>query len=142
MHALDDTTLVVELEHPCPYFLELISHPIYSPVDTYRVNRLHPNWLLQSGPAYICNGPFMLHDSTPGETYVLTKNPLYWDEKKVQLDRIHITKVEAQQAKEMFEEGELDWLGRPLRAWEPFFSQQEECKMEQVPVTSTFWCTD
>ncbi len=137
--ALDDKTLVIQLEHPCPYFLALISHPLYSPIN-HRTDKLHPNWHVQSGTSYVCNGPFMLQHIAQDESYKLIKNPLYWDETAVKLDRILIVKADAPKAKKMFENGEIDWLGRPLRAWEHFFKEDEKLPIEKVSVGSTLWC--
>ncbi len=138
IRALDRETLLVELEHPCSYFLELIAHPIYSPVN-HKVDRFHPNWSLQSAQSYVCNGAFQLQQSSHQESYELIKNKNYWDEKHITLDRIQITKANAQRAFDMFKNDEIDWLGRPLRAWEPFFSQCATNSIEKVPVSATYW---
>ncbi|MBS0616528.1 MAG: peptide ABC transporter substrate-binding protein [Verrucomicrobia bacterium] len=136
--AVNDTTLVVELEHPCAYFLELTSHPLFSPVN-HRIDQLHPNWFFQTGDAYVCNGPFQLEYADGEESYELKKSPFYWDAKTVKLDRVQITRASAQRALEMFDKGEIDWIGRPIRAWEPFFAENKEYAIEKVPVSSTYW---
>lgn len=70
VRAVDDRTLVVELERPTPYFIDLTSFPIYFPmyeplVSAYeRVDpqtarlRSRPDWT--KPPALITNGPFRL----------------------------------------------------------------------------------
>lgn len=136
--SLDSSTLVINLEHPCSYFLELTSHPLYSPVN-HQVDRIHPNWPLQAGHDYICNGPFQLEYSGHNEVYELKKNLLYWDEKEVNINRIQIYKANGRKALEMFMKEEIDWFGRPLTAWEPFFAQNTHVKPEQIPLSSTYW---
>lgn len=139
IQVLNAHTLQIELEYPCPYFLELTAHPLYSPVH-HKIDQIHPNWSLQTGEAYICNGPFQLKNTTPQEMHELEKNPLYWDIESVQLDRIIISRSNAQQAVEMFKNNEIDWVGWPLRTWEPFFSHVFSEKAEKLPMGSICWC--
>ncbi len=137
--ALDEQTLLVELEHPCSYFLESLAHPLFSPVN-HRIDQIHPNWPLNTEQAYVCNGPFQLQKARRYESYELSKNERYWDADQVQLDRIQIVRTNAKQAFEMFEKGETDWIGRPFRSWEHAFGQCKEEKMEHAPPHFTYWC--
>ena len=74
IYPLDDKTLVIELEHPCTYFLEILCNPLFSPVN-HRIDRLYPNWPLQTGKDYVCNGPFYLENlNTSRDAYVLKKS--------------------------------------------------------------------
>ena len=76
--SIDDRTLKVELSRSAPYFLQLISYPIFSPVHRL-VDQQHPEWPYQSGKNYPCNGPFQIKINQPKQGYQLIKNPLYWD---------------------------------------------------------------
>ncbi len=138
VRAIDDTTLAVQLEQPCSYFLELVAYPLCAPVN-HRLDRLYPNWPIQTGPSYICNGPFQLDHSHKQEGYELKKNPLYWDAKEVKLDRIQISRASGQKAKELFQNNEIDWLGYPFRPWEPFFSEETLGPIESISFTSIYW---
>lgn len=121
--ALDESTLSVELETPSSYFLELLLHPLFSPIN-HRVDQQHPNWCSQDGAKYVCNGPFYLRkaDAQWG-CYELVKNPCYWDISAIDLDEIILLKANSQTALEMFVKDEIDWIGRPLRPWEASFAQ-------------------
>lgn len=121
VYSLDDKTLLIELEEPCPYFLELLSHVLYSPVN-YRIEQKYPNWFTFEGNSYVCNGPFFLLKSNLCGRYELAKNLRYWDAKEVQLDNILLLKANAQTAFEMFQNNEIDWLGRPVSSWDISFS--------------------
>jgi len=140
VHALDNQTLVVELEHPCSYFLELTANPLYSPVH-HRINQIQTNWPLQTGQAYMCNGPFCLEQADARENYQLKKNRHYWDASAVQLENIHISRATARKAWEMFKQGEIDWLGRPTRPWEPFFSLRPQRPIEKLAPSRICWCS-
>ena len=48
LHAVDDRTLVVDLDHPAPYFLELCCLWIYSPLSR-EMDTLRPGWAFYEG---------------------------------------------------------------------------------------------
>lgn len=139
IEAYGENTLVVELEHPCSYFLELLANPLYSPVN-HKIDRLYPNWPLQTSQAYICNGPFQLANAHSQEGYLLRKNPHYWDASAVRLTHIQVSRATAKKALEMFKKGEIDWLGRPFRPWEPFFSELGQ-PTEKLSSSVACWCS-
>lgn len=103
VRALDERTLEVELEHPAPYFLELISNPIFSPLYD------------DSEEPFVFNGPFIIDQWKHEHAIILKKNPRYWDVKNVALDGIEILVVtDPLTAVQLFEKGELDWIGSPF----------------------------
>lgn len=135
--AIDDLTLVVELENPTPEFLEQISHSLYSPIN-HKLEKLHPNWG-QSGPeSYICNGPMKLKEILPNGGYIFSKNANYWDQENVKLNSIVITKNSAETAIEMYKNDEIDWIGHPMRPWEPYFSTGD--KEFYTKFLGIHWC--
>ncbi len=140
VYPIDDSTLVVELERPCSYFLELVCNPLYSPVN-HRIDNLYPNWSLQTGKDYVCNGPFYLETVNSGEAFLMKKNPTYWDARSVKLDHIHVIKATAKKAFELFEKGEIDWLGRPTSPWEPFFYKSIKQPIKKLSSSHICWCS-
>ncbi|MGH2613160.1 MAG: peptide ABC transporter substrate-binding protein [Rhabdochlamydiaceae bacterium] len=136
--ALDEKTLRVDLEVPTPYFLELTTHTLYSPVN-HVIDTAHPDWAYLEGKSYVCNGPFRLEKLSPGHSYELVKNESYWDKPHVNLDKIFIFKSTPHKALERFRNNEIDWLGRPLCNWEPYFSSQQ---WQHHPSLSAglYWC--
>lgn len=137
VRAVDDATLIVELENPAPEFLEQISHPLYSPIN-HKLEKLHPNWG-QSGPEiHICNGPMKLKEILPNGGFIFTKNPYYWDQDNVKLNSIVITKNSPETAIEMYKNDEIDWIGHPMRPWEPYFSTGD--KEFYTKFQGSHWC--
>lgn len=135
--ALDDQTLVVDLEHPTPEFLEMISHPLYSPIN-HKLERLHPNWA-QGGPeTYICNGPMQLKEVQPSGGYIFQKNPYYWDQENVKLHTIVISKTSPETAIEMYKNDEIDWIGHPMGPWESYFSTGD--REYYTKFLGSHWC--
>ncbi|MBI3211644.1 MAG: peptide ABC transporter substrate-binding protein, partial [Simkania negevensis] len=140
IHALDEVTLKVELRFPTPYFLELTAHTIYSPVSRL-VDQLHPNWPLEEGNGYVCNGAFQLIKNKPNEGYELSKNPLYWDEKQIKLDQVNIAKMSRYQAFELFEKNAIHMLGIPFTTWDPLFALSQKDELVNFMSKGMWWCT-
>jgi len=106
VHARDDRTLEVELEYPCPYFLELTSFCLFFPVSSKtKDNSTHP----------ICSGPFQMQEWTPRKEILLEKNSLCKAFSPVYIDAIRIQIVpNEKEAFNLFEAGKLDWIGNPI----------------------------
>jgi len=100
--AIDDNTLEVKLQQPTPYFLELLATHFYIPYKE---------------KAY--NGPFVLQDYKLHEAVIFEKNLTYWDKEKVHLDRIEFLILDENTLVEIFEKGEVDWIGSPQGAIPP-----------------------
>ncbi len=138
IRAIDESTLAVELAFPAPYFLELIANPLFSPVN-HQIDQIHPDWAAQEAESYICNGPFHLSKRHSFDRYVLKKNPTYWDADNVKLDQITIYKTNnVHEVLEMFQKDQIDYLGRPMQPWEPFFAHQTP---EIDPTPRIYWLT-
>lgn len=99
IYALDARTLVVELENPTPYFLELVGMPCFFPVCK------------EGG---VGNGPFEVEEWRHGDAIYLKKNKRYWQEEVVKLEGIELMMVANETERMLFDEGQLDWLGSPF----------------------------
>ncbi len=114
IRALDDHTLLVELVHPAPYFLELAANPLYAPVSK-KAAVANPNWAKNGGTSFVCNGPFILDEWKHQQEVKLKKNPLYARAEAITLDSISAPIIEEPQtALNMFEKGDIDWVGEPF----------------------------
>ncbi len=111
--ATDDRTLVVRLETPCPYFLDLAAFPTLMPVHE-SVERVWPLEAdkkgLALGPAtLICNGAFVLQRWDFKRRLLLSRNPHYWDADATNMQTIEVAMIGDSNAALMgYETGRID----------------------------------
>jgi oligopeptide transport system substrate-binding protein len=137
--AKDPYTLVIELEQPTPYFLQLISFCVFYPIPKI-IDKENPNWSLQMGNHFICNGPFIVSDWKHHNQLHLVKNPLYRNGQPVHLDGIDIQVIPSEMtAFQMYENKELDFLGLPFGAipQDAIVSLQEKNELKTIPAAAT-----
>ncbi|WP_432627921.1 peptide ABC transporter substrate-binding protein [Brotaphodocola sp.] len=107
--AVDDKTLEVTLENPTAYFPDLTAVTVYFPTKKDVVENSTP-WT-KSADTYVCNGAFRLKEINPQESYILEKNPEYYDADNVKLDGVDIIFIEsAEAALSAYNAGEVDVL--------------------------------
>jgi ABC-type oligopeptide transport system substrate-binding subunit/class 3 adenylate cyclase len=106
--ALDEVTLVVDLEGPTGYFLHLLANTITFPVPRHVVELHGEAW---SEPEHIVTcGPFRLEAWQPGERMTLTRNPDYPGRFRGNLERVELllSDLEPAVSLEMYEGDQLD----------------------------------
>ncbi len=113
IYALDDTTLVVNLENPMSYFLQLTATAAYMPVHQ-KWTEAHPGFKDENAMQCVSNGPFNVASFMPDQKLELVKNPNYWGHPTVKLEKAHISFMDDQAALASFRNGDLDWVGAPL----------------------------
>ena len=74
--APDDRTLVVTLNHPTGYFLELTTLPTLYPVYLPAVAKYGHDWTKPG--RIVSNGPYVLKEWRLNDYILLERNPLYW----------------------------------------------------------------
>ncbi len=88
----DAKTLLVELEKPLHYFLQIIASSTFFPVNQNQ-DRNFPDWSLEAGEHFVCNGPFKLTEWKHQHEMVLKKNKHYHRAEEIKLDSIHISYI-------------------------------------------------
>ncbi len=107
--ARDDSTLVVELEAPIPYFLELTSFFSTRPVPRWAVEGHERDWFLPE--KLVCNGPFVMESWRVNDRIRLRRSPTYWGKHEVALDRVDVLAIEQPTtALNLYLSGDVDWL--------------------------------
>jgi oligopeptide transport system substrate-binding protein len=96
--------LIVTLEAPCPYLLELATHWSWLPVPIERIARhgpVHERGSRWTRPGdLIGNGPFILEEWIPNQWIRVGRSPTYWDQQSVRLQRIVFHSIDSVNAEE------------------------------------------
>lgn len=110
--APDARTLVVTLDHPTPWFLTLLSNPVWFPVYLPALEKIGSPY--QRGnhwtrpDTFVGNGPFTLKTWSPDRVIVVTKSPTYWDAAHVRLNAIQFHPTDSVDSEERaFRAGQL-----------------------------------
>jgi len=132
IRAINAQTLVVELENPTPYFLELTAQTAFFPV-------------LKGTPvgSYSqSNGPFQLVSWKHNHQLLFRKNPFYWDYENTSLEELEINIVPNETtALSLFEGGNIDWIGQPFSPLptDALDSLKNQWTIQRSPVSATCW---
>ena len=86
VQAVDQITLVVELEEPAAYFVQLLGNLAFFPVPRHVVEVHGEAWTAMEN--LVTNGPFRLESWQPGESMVLTRNPAYHGRSRGNIHRV------------------------------------------------------
>ncbi len=81
--ARDDSTLVIELSSPAPYFPQLLAHPSTCPI--HRPSLAHYGEKFARYGVMVSNGAFVLKEWIPGSHILLEANPQYWNSSATRL---------------------------------------------------------
>lgn len=107
IRAVDDRTLEVQLESPTPYFLSLLAHTTYMPVNP-RVVANNSEWALEPR-TYVGNGAFQMVEWRHHNLLRCSKNPHYWNSEAVRLKELVYRMIEEESTElTEFETGAID----------------------------------
>lgn len=85
--AVDDYTLQYTLSKPAPYFLSALTYNPFFPVNREYLTAQGTIFGFD-GENILYNGAYYLTEDDIDAKYVMTKNPLYWDEKNVHIEKV------------------------------------------------------
>ena len=128
VYAEDRHRLVVELDAPTPYFLDITSFYSALLVPKHTIEQHGSSWFLPE--TLVCNGPFVVDRWRVNDRIRLKKNPLYWGKHEVRAEAIEALATEnVTTALNLYLTGEVDWLPsaypvdlvQELRAREDFY---------------------
>ena len=107
--APDDQTLIVTLNFPTPFFLDLCCCSILAPIHLDSLKRWGDDWIKPG--KLVSNGPYMLAAWRVNDRITLQKNPHYWDAAHVTFNRIDALSItSATTAFNLFHSGLADLI--------------------------------
>ena len=93
VHAVDDHTLRVDLEHPTPYLLRSMLQRYFFPVYLPGVEKTggvedlgNQKWTLPEN--FVGNGPYTLTEWQTNQRIVARKNPHYWNRDHLRINEV------------------------------------------------------
>jgi oligopeptide transport system substrate-binding protein len=92
--AINESSVRIELEHPAPFVLEILSQPIAAPVHIRPPSVSTVNQTPDR--ATISNGAYVLISRVPGSYIELARNPHYWDAANVRIERVRYIDEESE----------------------------------------------
>jgi oligopeptide transport system substrate-binding protein len=128
----DPRRLVVELEQPCAYFLDLTAFSTYLPVRADGIEQHGERWTFP--PDLISNGPYRLAEWRFRSRMRWEKNPHYWNAAAVPLERIELRAFEdSNTALQAYETEAVDLTAAvPGLAIEPLLEERNAGKRSDV----------
>jgi oligopeptide transport system substrate-binding protein len=137
--ALDDHTLMVELEEPTPYLLDLVAFPGFAPVPRHVVGAKGSRWVRPEN--MVTNGPYTLSEWAPLDHITLQRNPLYFDADDVELERVEVFISDDSATRyKMYVAGEIDWLFQLPAAYIPSL-KHKRTDFHIAPYLATYFYT-
>jgi oligopeptide transport system substrate-binding protein len=91
--AIDEASVRIELEHPAPFILQILSQPIAAPVHL-GTNTLPDRHSVDKSDAY--NGAYVLVTRVPGSFIDLARNPNYWNSSHVAIGKVRYVNSESE----------------------------------------------
>jgi oligopeptide transport system substrate-binding protein len=92
--ATSESTVRIELEHPAPFVLQILSEPIAAPI------RIRGNSDFatpgSSDKSKVSNGAYKLVNRIVGSYIELVRNPNYWDASHVQIEHVRYVNAESE----------------------------------------------
>ncbi|SEG33228.1 ABC transporter substrate-binding protein [Vibrio hangzhouensis] len=94
--ALDDHTLVIQLEQAVPYFVKMMGHTTVKPVHQATVEKFGDQWTKPEN--FVGNGAFVLEKWVVNERIELVRSANYWDNDKTVINKVTFLPIENQVA--------------------------------------------
>src|SRR3984957_16281855 len=92
--AIGESSVRIELEHPAPFVLQILSEPIAAPEHIH----VNPEILTQgsSDKTKVTNGAYTLVSRISGSFIELARNPHYWNASNVLIERVRYINAESE----------------------------------------------
>ena len=92
VRAVDNKTLIIQLEQATPYFLEQLTHQTGKPLHQKSVETLGDQFVKPGN--LVTNGAYVLDSYTLNSRIVMTKNEYFYDAENVSIEELHFIPFE------------------------------------------------
>jgi ABC-type oligopeptide transport system substrate-binding subunit len=94
VRAIGDSSVRIELEHPAPFILQILSQPIAAPV--YASTSFNSTAPQSTGKINVYNGAYILVNRVPGSFIELERNRNYWNSSRVKIEKVRYVNAESE----------------------------------------------
>ncbi|MBR6332133.1 MAG: peptide ABC transporter substrate-binding protein [Dehalococcoidales bacterium] len=89
VRAKDDSTLVIELERPCPYLLSMLTFPAFYPVNEKFCESCGETYATSYDTVLSCGAFILDRDyAVSSDSFSMSRNNGYWDSKNVSVEKL------------------------------------------------------
>ena len=107
VEAPDPHTLVVHLEHPAPFLLEVLKHQTMYPVPKHTVEKWGDHWT--DSAHWVSNGPYKIVSWKLGDRIHAVRNPQFYDPTPLCIDEInYYVAIDPATSERRYKSGEFD----------------------------------
>ena len=119
--AKDDKTLEITLEHPVPFFIDIVTTRIFFPQRQDLVEQYQDTYSTSPETAPQC-GPFILKDWVINSEQNYVKNDNYWDKDNVKLSKYKVSIIkDSNTIFNALKAGQIDYAGVGDPKWKGEF---------------------
>ncbi len=136
--AIGESTVRIELEHPAPFVLQILSEPIAAPTHS------HANADIRTAGSAdktkVSNGAYTLVSRIPGSYIELARNPNYWNASNVLIERVRYVNAESE-ATEIREyvAGQVDMTSTIPAPDLDRITQDHSAEIQTAPILGTLY---
>jgi oligopeptide transport system substrate-binding protein len=136
--AVGEASVRIELEHPAPFVLQVLSEPIAAPAHIGAISGA-----VNAGSGEktkITDGAYTLVSRIPGSFIELSRNPNYWDASNVRIDRIRYINAESEATEiREYEAGEVDMTSTIPAPDLARVTQEYGAQIQSAPILGTLY---
>lgn len=92
--AIGESSVRIELEHPAPFVLQILSEPIAAPEHIHANTEIHTQG--SADKTKVTNGAYTLVTRISGSFIELARNPHYWNASNVLIERVRYINAESE----------------------------------------------
>ena len=96
IRALDQHTLMIELDAPKSYLPSMLAYPTLFPAPKHVIEKYGDTWT-QPGHM-VSNGAYQLEEWTVNERFVLKRNPYYWNTPNTKINEVDYLVIKSEDA--------------------------------------------
>jgi oligopeptide transport system substrate-binding protein len=135
--SIGDSTVQIELEHPAPFILQILSQPIAAPLY---MSSNAPSESLPDNKSRVTNGPYVLVSRVPNSYIELGRNRFFWDFANVAIAEVRYVNAESESTElREYAAGQLDMTFTIPTSDLKRVLQHYGSQVQTAPILGTFY---